>query len=86
MHYWMAARKADRPIPDINSHSLVRNLQKKQFLNSLKDIKQVRCKLKAFDIKLGKSKAYLDVFKQDDPKSTGRVTPLAFLFLMTNKF
>jgi hypothetical protein len=68
MHYWTFARKEDRPIPDINSHVLVRNLQKRQFLNSLKDIKQVRCQLKAFDINKGKPKAYLGEFKHDDPK------------------
>ena len=37
-------------MPDLKAHSLVRNLQKKQFLNSLKDIRQVICKLKSYDI------------------------------------
>jgi hypothetical protein len=53
MHFWVPARKSERPMPDIKAHSLVRNLQKKQFLSSLQDIRQVRCKLKDYDIEKG---------------------------------
>lgn len=59
MHYWTQARKSERPMPDLKAHSLVRNLQKKQFLSSLKDIRQVTCKLKAYDIEKGKEGAHL---------------------------
>ena len=50
MHYWVAARKTERPIPDLKSHSLIRNFQKKQYLSSLKDLKQIKCKLVHYDI------------------------------------
>lgn len=53
MHFWVPAKKSERPIPDIKAHSLIRGLQKKQFLCSLKDIRQVRCKLREYDIEKG---------------------------------
>ena len=53
MHYWVSARKSERSMPDIKAHSLVRNLQKKQFLSSLQDIRQVKCKLREYDIEKG---------------------------------
>jgi hypothetical protein len=53
MHYWVPAKKTERPIPDIKSHSLVFSLRKKQFLSSLKDIRQVKCKLRVYDIEKG---------------------------------
>ena len=70
----------------MKTHSLVRILHKKQFLNSLKDIREVPCQLKKYDINKGRDGAYLDDFKKDDPEGKGTVTPLAFLFVMTNKF
>lgn len=86
MHFWVSARPTQRPIPDLKTHSLVRILHKKQFLNSLKDIREVACQLKKYDINQGREGAYLNEFKKDDPEGRGIVTPLAFLFIMTNKF
>jgi len=50
MHYWVSPRKTERPIPDLKVHSLIRAIQKKQYLSSLKDLKQVKCKLVYYDI------------------------------------
>lgn len=60
MHYWVPARASERPIPDLKTHSLVRILHKKQFLNSLKDLREVVCQLKKYDINQGKDGAYLN--------------------------
>lgn len=55
-------------------------------MNSLKDIREVVCQLKKYDINKGADGSYLSEFQKDDPERRGKVTPLAFLFIMTNKF
>lgn len=55
-------------------------------MNSLKDLKQAQCKLRIYDIEKGVDGAYLEEFKSNNPESLGKVSPLAFLFIMTNKF
>jgi hypothetical protein len=42
--------------------------------------------LKRYDILKGKENAYLDEFKKDDPEGKGKISTLAFMFVMTNKF
>jgi hypothetical protein len=59
MHYWVPAKKSERIIPDLKAHSIVRSLQKKQYLSSLKDIRQVKSKLRIYDIEKGSNGAYL---------------------------
>lgn len=59
MHYWVSAKPAERPIPDLKTHSLVRILHKRQYLNSLRDIREVSCQLKRYDINRDKDGAYL---------------------------
>ena len=86
MHYWVPARKAERCIPDINAHFLIKNVQKKLYKVSLRDLKDVRSKLKRYDIEKGRENSYLEEFIKDDPDKIGKVTVLAFLFIMTNKF
>lgn len=54
MHYWVQARKQERPIPDVKAHFLIRNVQKRQYLSSLRDIKDVTTNLRNFDIVKGK--------------------------------
>ena len=59
MHYWILARQSERPIPDVNAHFLIKNVQKKQYLNSLKDLRSVVNKLKIYDINVGRDQAFM---------------------------
>ena len=86
MHFWVEAKKDHRPIPDMNAHFLVKNPQKKQFKNSLAAIRAISINLRHYDIERLQDKAYLSEFKDTNPDRPGMVTPLAFLFTMTNKF
>ena len=60
MHFWVEARLEQRPVPSVNSHFLIRNLQKAQFANSLTALKIITTQLRRFDIKHDKDNAYLD--------------------------